>query len=890
MKRMMQRLLGMGVCAALVTAATATAQDLGTPVLSGGYDWDDGVGTILGSFGNITNPTNVGPEAGITPFSGDRMLRVTNENHVGTPQVYMAYIEHLEDGDVITASFRAWDDTPGENPRIRIWAHYAQSGDVNSFAGSAGGNFTYSAGTGWDLLEHTWEFDSDGGTRDALVIEARLFSTPTDCQECSTDYYLDDVFVEVFCAANEDLRISYPANTIFEGLGGEPGPDCKFTGPATCDEPDATDDFDWNDGESTVVGTFGNVSNPTNVTHPEPVHSGDHALRVTEEPHLDSTPQVHVAFIENLQHGDVINASVFGFSPDEGGGQMRIWANYGQSGDPASFAGSAGGNLTFIGSGGWEEASHTWEFDSDGGTRDALMIQVRLYASEPFCCECATDYYIDTLNVEVCSDSPAINIMLPQPQPDLGEPDLAGDYGWEDGEADIMDFFVPFGSCFGEPWAGENLLAENTGSPDPVNTGKRSLKLTEEPHCNSTPRATVAYIENLQDGDIIRAGFWAYDTTPGESPSMRIWGTYANSGDVTSFRGSAGGNDTFSNGCGWDELTHEWVFDAGDQDPPRTALKVDVRVFSTPSDCPECSTDFFVDDVWVEVWSENPNATITFPDGSVVGEPGPADCTADVIGNGSIGFFDQLEVINQWGTDDENADVNSDGIVDGADLGIVLGSYGPCEDFLTPAFAPVQIEVVEQTMIGSVTEYRLFVPFNDPDDQLVNIFNADVTSSTGFEPGSAVTIGLLPTPSDVKLDPNFDTKEFNNGTSLGEAAGWYNEQPVNNPVGRAGDYPDNKVLIGSFIIADGAEFSGTLSVTYRSADGRATYGTASFDVSPVDDCPADIDGSGEVDIDDLFMLLGAWGPCPGCPEDLDGNDVVDIDDLFILLGEWGPCP
>jgi hypothetical protein len=42
--------------------------------------------------------------------------------------------------------------------------------------------------------------------------------------------------------------------------------------------------------------------------------------------------------------------------------------------------------------------------------------------------------------------------------------------------------------------------------------------------------------------------------------------------------------------------------------------------------------------------------------------------------------------------------------------------------------------------------------------------------------------------------------------------------------------------------------------------------------------------------DDLFALLGAWGPCPGCPEDLTGDDEVDTDDLFALLGAWGACP
>jgi len=63
----------------------------------------------------------------------------------------------------------------------------------------------------------------------------------------------------------------------------------------------------------------------------------------------------------------------------------------------------------------------------------------------------------------------------------------------------------------------------------------------------------------------------------------------------------------------------------------------------------------------------------------------------------------------------------------------------------------------------------------------------------------------------------------------------------------------------------------------------------------IDDCgtvPGDIDGSGFVDVSDLLLLLGSWGPCAGecpptCEADLDADCTVNVSDLLILLANWG---
>jgi hypothetical protein len=55
-------------------------------------------------------------------------------------------------------------------------------------------------------------------------------------------------------------------------------------------------------------------------------------------------------------------------------------------------------------------------------------------------------------------------------------------------------------------------------------------------------------------------------------------------------------------------------------------------------------------------------------------------------------------------------------------------------------------------------------------------------------------------------------------------------------------------------------------------------------------CPWDLDGDGAVNVIDLLLLIGSFGPCEGCPKDCDGDGFVGVVELLMLIGDFGPCP
>ncbi|UCD76839.1 MAG: hypothetical protein JSV91_07900 [Phycisphaerales bacterium] len=80
-----------------------------------------------------------------------------------------------------------------------------------------------------------------------------------------------------------------------------------------------------------------------------------------------------------------------------------------------------------------------------------------------------------------------------------------------------------------------------------------------------------------------------------------------------------------------------------------------------------------------------------------------------------------------------------------------------------------------------------------------------------------------------------------------------------------------------------------LCQAYLGSQGESSFDTVSFDFTVNAPVYADVNGDCVVDIDDVFAVLAAWGPCENpddCPADVDGTGTVDIDDIFEVLANW----
>jgi len=110
----------------------------------------------------------------------------------------------------------------------------------------------------------------------------------------------------------------------------------------------------------------------------------------------------------------------------------------------------------------------------------------------------------------------------------------------------------------------------------------------------------------------------------------------------------------------------------------------------------------------------------------------------------------------------------------------------------------------------------------------------------------------------------------------------------------------------SFRISDFVAQTNQVRVRFSAVDaGTGTIAEAGVDDFRIErilcapPCPADINGSSSVDVNDLLTVITTWGTCPGCPPTHCAGDIapapagdcqIDVNDLLLVITTWGACP
>ncbi|MFG0314580.1 MAG: GC-type dockerin domain-anchored protein, partial [Phycisphaerales bacterium] len=251
----------------------------------------------------------------------------------------------------------------------------------------------------------------------------------------------------------------------------------------------------------------------------------------------------------------------------------------------------------------------------------------------------------------------------------------------------------------------------------------------------------------------------------------------------------------------------------------------------------------------------------------------------DLVHDGALNVFDLLALLQMWTVQDLTADFTGDGIVSGLDLGYQIAHFNEHVDGCLPLPINDQTGYLEVVDVTDEVDpdpgygaFDVYLRFYEPDSILLNVYDANVACDKGacfIGPpfGSYLTIGADP---HFNPDPNYDMEAFEGGMSLGENAGWW-ALPIDNPPrGLAGNDPKFRVQIARFIIADGAHVDGKISfLTHRQKFGDLAWMCLDLQ-APVNDCFADFNYDGELNILDFVAYQNAFvagdydADCDGC--------------------------
>lgn len=270
-------------------------------------------------------------------------------------------------------------------------------------------------------------------------------------------------------------------------------------------------------------------------------------------------------------------------------------------------------------------------------------------------------------------------------------------------------------------------------------------------------------------------------------------------------------------------------------------------------------------------------------------------CVADIDADGDVDATDFVLLLCAFGDCPGcPEDLNGDGVVDVLDLLILLQDFF-CGNLVEPTGLNAGLEV-QGFVPNSVLDlyvFRIYIRLPEATDRLVYVYRADVTPSTGsfyqhseggdtapdsddvdmfpdLEWDSFVTIELAQVPPGEEDEtfegPGFHSSHFNTDSGAHLDGSWLSLCTGNQGV------PDKegRVLAAQLTLEDASAdpadlIEGELIIGWMDESDTlhhwSTLLRAKVEPSP-SQCPADLDGNGDVGASDLLFLLANWGACP----------------------------
>jgi len=291
-----------------------------------------------------------------------------------------------------------------------------------------------------------------------------------------------------------------------------------------------------------VIGTFGNIGETLIVE--TGCYNGESCLEATESP-LSGTPEIYLAWVSNLNQGDIVKATVWA----KGGptSEVGLCGHYtDEADDYNSFDESAGCSEEKAGAGKvWEKLSYSFTVEED---KEALLVAAKLYCYD----EDDATVWIDDLKITVTSVSALV----------ATSPAWASDFGIEDGEP-----------------LGVDTNGANNVEVEIVSSGCRSppgcFKATEEIELEGTdwtPKILIATVHNLSPFDHVYAHAWFKGD--GGDTEGQLYATYFDTWGVFAGDHDDGGGSLVGQDNQWGLSEFVWPIHNG-----RTGLQIEARTY-----------------------------------------------------------------------------------------------------------------------------------------------------------------------------------------------------------------------------------------------------------------------------------------------------------------------